>query len=94
MTHPPQTKEWEKEFNKEFGIAPYDFSHWWSREDTSPRDIIKFIKDLLSSQKKDLRDKVKGMKRESIETEPTWVDYKIAGYNQALADILEILKHK
>ena len=88
-----------KEFDEKFKNG-FSFSDWSNRGKASPGQIKSFILKALSSQKKELLEKIEKMKEE----EQRWNEHvgeeaerfeketeRIISYNQALEDIEKLL---
>ena len=67
---------------------------WWVDD---PDRVKDFIRQALSNQRRDLVEKIRGMKVEERETEVTNYEQTIetgVEYNQAIDDIIQLLEEK
>ena len=92
-------KTWEKEFDERFcelvGAPPVSENGRYLLRDTIiPSDIKSFIRSLLTKekelQKQELVEKIEGMKKDVYSKEQGHLCF--SAYNQALQDILQIIK--
>ena len=91
-----RSKEWEKQYEKMW------LTEWiyliGNKKDTRLISNIKsFIQSLLSQQRADLIEKVEGMKKPLVDypngqPKDDWLYGRDRGYNQALDDVLQLLK--
>jgi len=87
-SEPPHQQSWEEEFDRNFTFEVFNPRRFV--DDGSVIRVKSFISQLLSQQKQELREKVKKMKRVMVNPVPD--SDEIVGYNQALQDILNLIK--
>lgn len=80
---------WSERFENRFYVKGMDCYH-----KMNGKDIKQFISQELNRQREEIKDEVKKMKKRVPFQEAKWMpqDDKAEGYNDALTDVLNLLK--